>query len=72
MPTGPRGQKRPADAIARAVMVGKIATGELPDTLTLSDKASQSAGGRARAVKLTSDTRSEIAKKAARARWGND
>jgi hypothetical protein len=31
MPKGPQGQKRPADAIARAVMVAKIATGEMAD-----------------------------------------
>ena len=31
MPKGPRGEKRPADAISRAVMSGKIATGEIKD-----------------------------------------
>ncbi len=31
MPTGPKGQKRPADAIGLAVMVGRIATGEVVD-----------------------------------------
>ena len=31
MPKGPRGEKRPADAIARAVKVGRIATGEIED-----------------------------------------
>ena len=29
MPVGPQGQKRPADAIGLAVMVGRIATGEI-------------------------------------------
>ena len=29
MPTGPKGQKRPADVNARAVMIAKIATGEI-------------------------------------------
>jgi hypothetical protein len=29
MPKGPNGQKRPADAIGLAVMIGKIATGEV-------------------------------------------
>jgi hypothetical protein len=28
MPRGPRGEKRPADVIGAAVMVGRIATGE--------------------------------------------
>jgi len=31
MPKGPKGEKRPADVIGAAVMVGKIATGEVED-----------------------------------------
>ena len=31
MPTGPRGEKRPADAIVRAVHVATIAIGEIED-----------------------------------------
>ena len=31
MPKGPRGEKRPVDAIGLAVMIGKIATGEIKD-----------------------------------------
>lgn len=31
MPKGPQGQKRPAGAVARAVMVAQIATGEIED-----------------------------------------
>jgi len=31
MPKGPRGEKRPADVIGTAVMVTKIATGEIED-----------------------------------------
>jgi hypothetical protein len=27
MPRGPKGEKRPADAIGNAVMIGRIATG---------------------------------------------
>jgi hypothetical protein len=34
MPRGPRGERRPADVNARAVMVGKIATGEIKDVTT--------------------------------------
>ncbi len=34
MPTGPRGEKRPADVIGAAVMVAKIATGEIAEALT--------------------------------------
>ena len=31
MPKGPKGEKRPADAVGLAVMVAKIATGEVED-----------------------------------------
>jgi hypothetical protein len=31
MPRGPKGEKRPADVIGAAVMVGRIATGEIED-----------------------------------------
>ena len=32
MPKGPKGEKRPADVIGAAVIVAKIATGEIEDT----------------------------------------
>jgi len=75
MPTGPKGQKRPADAIGLAVMVGKIATGEVDDALVDDgkDKAAQALGkkgGKARAASMTPERRAEIAKKAAAKRWG--
>jgi hypothetical protein len=31
MPRGPKGEKRPADAIGNAVMVARIATGEIDE-----------------------------------------
>lgn len=34
MPRGPKGEKRRADVNARAVMIGKIATGEIEDVTT--------------------------------------
>jgi hypothetical protein len=46
MPKGPEGQKRPADAIGRAVMVAKIAAGEIADNATAPDKAHHSRGGK--------------------------
>lgn len=70
--TGPKGQKRPADTIGCAVTVAKIATGEIEET-TLKQPAKRKsglAGAKARADKLTKEERSEIAKKAAAARWG--
>lgn len=71
MPKGPQGQKRPADAIGLAVLVGKIATGELKETLPASQAKGGKAGGKARAEKLAADKKSEIATKAAKARWGH-
>jgi hypothetical protein len=67
MPKGPQGQKRPTDVIARAVMIGRIATGDVEDA---SDSAkAQRKGGRTRAKKLTPEERSKIASVAAQARW---
>lgn len=75
MPKGPRGEKRPADAIGLAVLVGKIATGEVEDERDdLESSAAQlgSKGGKARARSLNGSERSAIAKKAASARWKKD
>lgn len=74
MPKGPKGEKRPADVIGAAVMVAKIATGEIEEKATNDGKdpaavALGKRGGKARAKKLTPEQRSEIAKKAARVRW---
>lgn len=71
MPTGPKGQKRPADAIGAAIMVAKIATGEITETPARKSNKTKSglAGAKARAEKLTPEARKEIAKKAAAARW---
>ena len=75
MPKGPKGEKRPADAIGLAVMIGKIATGEVEDETPDDDKDPAAKemgakGGKARAANLTAEQRSEIAKKAAAKRWG--
>jgi hypothetical protein len=72
MPKGPRGEKRPADAIGLAVMVGKIATGEIEDERdSLKSAAAElgSKGGKKRAENMTPERRAEIAKKAAAKRW---
>lgn len=72
MPKGPQGQKRPADAIGAAVMVAQIATGEIDDNMKSGRVRSGKAGAKARAIKLTGEQRSEIAKLAAEVRWKND
>lgn len=71
MPKGPRGEKRPADVIGNAVLIAKIATGEVEDTRHKQPAKRNSglAGGKARAEKLTAEERSEIARKAAAGRW---
>ena len=74
MPVGPRGEKRPADVIGNAVMVARIATGEAEEAFVDDgkDKAAVELGrrgGKSRAEKLTSEQRSEIARKAASKRW---
>lgn len=37
MPRGPKGEKRPADAIGNAIMIARIATGEIEETKALPD-----------------------------------
>ncbi len=70
MPKGPNGEKRPADSIGAAVMVAKIATGEIEDNKKSGRVRSGKTGASARAGALTKKQRSDIAKKAASARWG--
>lgn len=72
MPKGPRGEKRPADAVARAVMVAKIATGEIDEETEIKSAAAELGrkGGKARAAAMTPERRAEIARKAAAKRWG--
>jgi hypothetical protein len=75
MPTGPKGEKRPADVIGNAVKVMRIATGEEPEDYGVApekNKAAQElgrAGGKKRAESMTPERRAEIAKKAAAKRW---
>lgn len=77
MPKGPRGEKRPTDAIGAAIKVARIATGEEADDIPSpesegKDPAAVSMGrrgGKARAEKLSPEKRAEIATKAAKKRW---
>jgi hypothetical protein len=72
MPKGPQGQKRPADTVQAAIMVAKIATGEIEENLKAPSGKTRSgqAGAKARAKKLNQEERTAIAKKAAAKRWG--
>ncbi len=70
MPRGPKGEKRPADAI----MIARIATGEIEDITTEDGKNAAAValgrmGGKARAAGMTAKRRKEIAKLAAAKRW---
>jgi len=71
MPKGPNGQKRPADSIGCAIAVAKIATGEESDEgyVSAGRRKSGLAGAKARVRNTTKKERSEIANKAAAARW---
>ena len=69
MPKGPNGEKRPADVIGAAVLVGRIATGEVEDAKDNSERARVgSRGGVARLNALSPARRSEIARAGGRAR----
>ena len=74
MPRGPKGEKRPADVVGNAVMIAKIATGEIEDIITDDSKNAAAValgrmGGKARAEGMSAKRRKEIAKRAAKARW---
>jgi hypothetical protein len=71
MPRGPKGEKRPADVVGNAVHVMRIATGEIDENFGKAPKRANGGrkGGKARAVALTPQKRSEIASAAAAARW---
>jgi hypothetical protein len=71
MPKGPNGQKRPADAIGLAVMIGKIATAEIEDERDAKSAAAQlgSLGGKKRAANMAPERLKEIAQAAAAKRW---
>lgn len=73
MPKGPQGQKRKADVIGNAVLIGRIATGEVEETShaagTEANRKGGLKGGKARAKALSPEKRQEIAKKAAQGRW---
>lgn len=88
MPRGPRGERRPEDPAQAAVMVVRLATGEIEEKLdetTTNEhpvmrqpknaaavelgRLGGKKGGRARADKLSTERRVEIAKQAASARW---
>jgi hypothetical protein len=75
MPTGPKGQRRPADVIGNAVRVMEIATGQRDEEYgdePTKDKAAAELGrkgGKARAERMTAEQRAEAARKAATKRW---
>ena len=74
MPRGPKGEKRPADTNAAAVLIGRIATGDVADVTTDDGKNAAAValgrmGGKARAAALGKRKRTEIARKAAKSRW---
>jgi len=72
MPKGPRGERRPADLVGAAVMVGRLSVGlETENTKQPSGRVrSGHAGAKARAENMSKEERSAVAKKAAAARWG--
>ena len=74
MAKGPKGERRPADANQRAVMVARIATGEIEDKVTDDGKNAAAValgrmGGKARAKGMSAKRRKEIAREGASARW---
>jgi hypothetical protein len=74
MPTGPQGQKRPADVIGAAVLIMRIATGQVFEDKEKKNKSASDAGkigGKKRAEVLSPTKRKQIARKGAKARWSS-
>ena len=70
MPTGPKGEKRPTDVIANAVHIMKVATGETEEEyVNAGQRKGGQKGAKTRNSKLDKERRSDIARKAAAARW---
>lgn len=75
MPNGSKVRKRPADVIGHTVHVMRIAAGEIEERAPMDDgkdpaaKALGAKGGKKRAESMTPERRTEIARKAAEARW---
>jgi hypothetical protein len=71
MPRGPKGEKRPGDVIGAAIMVGRIATGEIEEPAGKAPNRAKGGrkGAKVRARILSPEERSEIARAAAAARW---
>jgi hypothetical protein len=67
MPTGPKGQMRPADVVSNAVQVIRVLTGEADYAKAAQELGRK--GGKGRAANMTRERRAEIARKAAAKRW---
>ena len=72
MRTGPRGEKRAANMVGSAVMVARLSAGDITEVHTKPPGRVRSgyAGAKARVERTTAEQRTEIAHKAATARWG--
>jgi len=79
MPKGPKGEKRPRDPNQWAKRITDIVSGEVEDREPTPEEQGKDPaavalgrkGGKARAERITSERRKEIAKKAAQKRWGS-
>jgi len=71
MPKGPKGEKRHADTVQNAMLIGRIATGEVEDSPSKAPNRAKGGkiGGKARADTLSPEKRIQIAKKASQKRW---
>ena len=81
MPKGPNGEWRPADPLACAAHVMKIATGEIAETYEPPERSEEervaargraSKAGKARAASQSAEKRREVAAAGAEARWAKN
>ena len=69
MPVGPNGEKTPKSTIGAAIIVAKISVGDIEEDMPSVRCSGGQTVGKARMSSMTAEERSELARKAARARW---
>jgi hypothetical protein len=74
MPKGPKGEKRHADTVQNATLIGRIATGDFDDAPSKAPNRAKGgkAGGANRAAKLSPAERKDISRKALKMRWNQE
>ncbi|CAN5196102.1 hypothetical protein BH10PSE11_BH10PSE11_36160 [soil metagenome] len=71
MPKGPKGERRPADTVKNAMLIGRIATGDIQESVNKTPNRAKGGklGAAARVKAMSAEERSAQARKASESRW---